>query len=182
LLFLAFFILYGMASGGLLAFTVSGLIDLHGLGLDTANTALTGHLFGVVGGILLAGFVVDKYPRHIVTASAALILAAVATLLPVFVGPMEGILIVIMIAAGVGLGAVLPARDLMLKAIIPAGQTGKVFGFVFVGYSIGVSLAPLLLGSLLDAGMPAMVFSISAGFAVLSLIAIASAYLLSPET
>ena len=95
---------------------------------------------------------------------------------------MEGILIVIMIAAGVGLGAVLPARDLMLKAIIPEGQTGKVFGFVFVGYSIGVSLAPLILGSLLDAGMPAMVFSISAGFAVLSLIAIASAYLLSPET
>jgi len=182
LLFLAFFILYGMASGGLLAFTVSGLIDLHGLGLDTANTALTGHLFGVVGGILLAGFVVDKYPRHIVTAAAALILAAVATLLPVFVGPMEGILIVIMIAAGVGLGAVLPARDLMLKAIIPVGQTGKVFGFVFVGYSIGVSLAPLLLGSLLDAGMPAMVFSISAGFAVLSLIAIAAAYLLSPKT
>lgn len=182
LLFLAFFILYGMASGGLLAFTVSGLINLHGLGLDAANTALTGHLFGVVGGILLAGIVVDKYPRHIITAAVALILAAIASLLPVLSLPSPIALIIIMTAAGIGLGAVLPARDLMLKALIPAGQTGKVFGFVFVGYSVGVSLAPLLLGSLLDAGLPSMVFIISAGFALLSLIAISAAHLLTPRS
>lgn len=181
LLFLAFFTLYGMASGGLLAFTVSGLIDLHGVALETANTALTGHLFGVVGGILLAGVVADRFPRHMVTAAGALALAAVASVLPVLGAPPGIALIAIMTIAGVGLGAVLPPRDLMLKALTPAGQTGKVFGFVFVGYSLGVSISPLLLGAFLDAGMPMLVFLGSAGFAALSLIAIYAAYLASSK-
>lgn len=182
LLFLAFFILYGLASGGLLAFTVSGLVDLHGLGLDAANTALTGHLFGVVGGILLAGMIADRYPRHIVIAFGALMLAAIATILPTVVTPTDMLLISLMIAAGFGLGAVLPPRDLMLKALIPAGQTGKVFGFVFVGYSVGVSVAPPVLGSLLDNGQPEMVFLISGGFAFLSLLAISAAHMLTPKS
>ncbi|MED6309090.1 MAG: MFS transporter, partial [Pseudomonadota bacterium] len=172
LLFLAFFILYGVASGGLLAFTVSGLINLRGIGLDAANTALTGHLFGVVGGIFLAGLIADRYPRHIVTGVAALALAAVATLLPVLGFSSAIALIVTMTLAGVGLGGVLPPRDLMLKAVIPPGQTGKVFGFVFVGYSLGVAVAPPALGSYLDAGQPSMVFIACAGFAALSLVAI----------
>ena len=60
LLFLGFFIAYGMVTGGLRAFSVTALVNLHGLGLDQANAALTGFLFGVVGGILLAGVIVDR--------------------------------------------------------------------------------------------------------------------------
>ena len=181
LLFLAFFTLYGMASGGLLAFTVSGLINLHGVALETANTALTGHLFGVVGGILLAGVIADRFPKYMITAAGALTLAAVASALPVLGAPPPIVLIAILTMAGVGLGAVLPPRDLMLKVLTPAGQTGKGFGFVFVGYSLGVSVSPLLLGAFLDAGMPALVFLGSAGFAVLSLVAIYAAYVSSPK-
>ncbi|MEL0110804.1 MAG: MFS transporter [Rickettsiales bacterium] len=176
------FILYGMASGGLLAFTVSGLVNLHGLGLDIANTALTAHLFGVVGGILLAGMIADRYPRHIVTAGGALLLAAGAAVLPAVFVPSGGALLVIMTVAGVGLGAVLPPRDLMLKALTPPGQTGKVFGFVFVGYAIGGSIAPLLLGSFLDAGRPELVFLVSSGFAILALVAITAVRALTPRT
>ncbi|MEE2689330.1 MAG: MFS transporter [Pseudomonadota bacterium] len=181
LLFLAFFTLYGMASGGLLAFTVSGLIDLHRLQLSVANTALTAHLFGVVAGILLAGIIADRYPRHIVTAALALILGTVASMIPMFGGLSDITLIAIMALAGIGLGAVLPPRDLMLRTLTPAGQTGKVFGFVFVGYSLGVSISPLMLGAFLDAGLPAMVFLTSATFALLSLFAIYAAYLSSPK-
>ena len=71
LMFLGFFIAYGMASGGLSAFTVIGLIELQGLSLDLANMALTGHLFGVVGGVALGGFIVDRFRRHGVTAAIA---------------------------------------------------------------------------------------------------------------
>ena len=112
------------------AFTVSGLINLHGVALETANTALTGHLFGVVGGILLAGFIADRFLKHMITAAGALILAAVASALPVLGAPPAIFLIAIMTMAGVGLGAVLPPRDLMLKALTPAGQTGKVFACI----------------------------------------------------
>ena len=115
------------------------------------------------------------------TEAGALILAAVASALPVLGAPPAIVLIAIITMAGVGLGAVLPPRDLMLKVLTPAGQTGKVFGFVFVGYSLGVSVSPLLLGAFLDAGMPALVFLGSAGFAALSLIAIYAAYVSSPK-
>lgn len=175
LLFLLFFILYGMSSGGLIAFTVSGLVDLHGISLADANTALSGHLFGVVAGILLAGVVVDRFSRHLVTAAVSLSLAAVACVLTAWL-PVPGPgLIALMVIIGVGLGAVLPARDLMLRALTPPGQSGKVFGFVFVGYSIGVSIAPILFGWFLDHGRPALVFVFAGVFAVLALGATAAA-------
>ncbi len=126
--------------------------------------------------------IADRYPRHIVTAGGALLLAAGAAVLPAVFVPSGGALLVIMAVAGVGLGAVLPPRDLMLKALTPPGQTGKVFGFVFVGYAIGGSIAPLLLGSFLDAGRPELVFLVSSGFAILALVAITAVRALTPRT
>lgn len=179
LLYLGFFVLYGMTSGGLIAFTVSGLVDLHGLALQDANTALTAHLFGVVAGILLAGIVADRFSRHLVTVGVALMIAAGAAASVVIASGSSLILIAVMTLAGVGLGAVLPPRDLMIRAIVPTGQTGKVFGFVFVGYSIGHSVAPLLFGWFLDAGQPALVFLFAALFALAALVVVAAAHRLS---
>tara|TARA_B100000676_G_C18084161_1_gene853656 strand:- start:342 stop:1589 length:1248 start_codon:yes stop_codon:yes gene_type:complete len=181
LLFLVFFILYGIASSGLIAFISSGLMELHSIGLEAANTALTAHLFGVVGGILLTGLIADRYSRHIVTGGAALVLATIATLLPTIGISSEIGLIVVMTLAGIGLGGVLPPRDLMLNAMIPRGQTGKVFGFVFVGYSLGYSVAPPALGAYLDLGQPAMVFIVCAGFAALSLVAVITANIMAEQ-
>jgi MFS transporter, FSR family, fosmidomycin resistance protein len=169
LLFLLYFILFAMGSSGLTAFTVSALINLHGLGLEQANAALTAHLFGMVGGILLAGIIADRYVRHLVTAAGSLVLAAVSLTLVVVLTPPGWVLIVIMTVAGVGLGGVLPVRDLMIRAVTPPGQSGKVFGFVFVGYAIGSSTAPVLYGWFLDAGAPALVFFAAAGFAMVAL-------------
>ena len=181
LLFLGFNILYGMATGGLLAFTVSAMMNLHGLALDLASTALTGHLFGVVGGILLAGIIADRYPAHQITAAGAMLLAAAATVLPALLSPGGMALIIIMIVSGIGLGAVLPPRDLMVRALTPPGETGKVFGFVFVGYSVGISAVSVLFGWLLDGGMPEMVFTLSAVFAILALLTITAAHALTPR-
>ena len=175
LMFLAFFIAYGMASGGLTAFTVSALVNLQGLGLDQANGALTGYLFGVVSGILLGGVIVDKFPRHLLTANGSLVLAAAAVITPVLIAPPGIGLIIIMTLTGVGMGAVLPPRDLMIKAITPPGESGKVFGFIFVGYSIGGGIAPLLFGWLLDRGMPGSIFILTAGFVAVSILAVTAA-------
>jgi FSR family fosmidomycin resistance protein-like MFS transporter len=70
----------------------------------------------------------------------------------------------------------------MLRALTPAGQTGKVFGFVFVGYSIGVAVAPILFGWVLDDGLPAYVFIFAAVFALLAMAATAAAHRLTPAT
>ncbi|NKB58044.1 MAG: MFS transporter [Alphaproteobacteria bacterium] len=179
LLFLGFFIFYGMASGGLVAFTASSLINLHGLSVDLANTALTGHLFGVVGGIFFAGLIVDRFNRHGITAAGAMILATAFVLLPLVAGLPHIALIAIMIVVGIGLGLVLPPRDLMVREMTPPGQTGKVFGFVFVGFAVGSGLTPLFFGWLLDAGMPHMVFVIAAAFMAIALCSITAARKLS---
>jgi FSR family fosmidomycin resistance protein-like MFS transporter len=169
LLFLGFFIFYGMASGGLVAFTASSLINLHGLTVDLANTALTGHLFGVVGGIFIAGFIVDRFNRHGITATGAMVLAVAFVLLPLIAGLPHIALIAIMVVVGIGLGLVLPPRDLMIREMTPPGQTGKVFGFVFVGFAVGSGLTPLLFGWLLDTGRPELVFALAAAFMTLAL-------------
>ena len=179
LLFLLFFITYGMASGGLIAFTAGGLITLHGISVDAANTALTGHLFGIVGGILLAGLIVDRFPQHGITAGAAMVLAAIFVVLPLRVGSNPVLLIAIMTFVGIGLGLVLPPRDLMVRAMTPPGQTGKVFGFVFVGFAVGSGITPLFFGWLLDNGQPELVFSAVAAFIFLALCAITTAQKLS---
>jgi MFS family permease len=175
LLYLGFFIAYGMASGGLSAFTVIGLIELRGLSLDLANMALTGYLFGVVGGVAMGGFIVGRFRRHGVTAAAALALAIGFVLLPALLGLPALALVAIMTIVGLGMGAVLPPRDLMIRAMTPPGQSGKVFGFVFVGYAVGASLTPLFFGWLLDRGSPALVFFLTAVFLVAALAAITAA-------
>jgi MFS family permease len=179
LLFLAFFVFYGMASGGLVAFTASSLITLHGVGIDIANTALTGHLFGIVGGILIAGLIVDRFQRHGVTAVGAMLLAAIAVLLPLIAGLHAFALVAIMTLVGIGLGLVLPPRDLMVRAMTPPGQTGKVFGFVFVGFAVGSGATPLFFGWLLDTGRPEYVFVAASTFMVTALLAIIAARKLS---
>ena len=181
LLFLSYFILYGMAGGGLTAFTVSSLINLHGIGLDMANGALTGYLFGIVGGIIAGGLFADRFPRHIFTSMVGLGLVALAAIASALLTPPAYAFLFILAVAGFGMGVILPARDLMIRKIVPPGDSGKVFGFIFVGYSIGGSLAPLFYGWILDLGEPAMVFLVSASFALLALVAVVLANLVSPK-
>jgi MFS transporter, FSR family, fosmidomycin resistance protein len=174
LLFLLFFVFYGLAAGGLVAFTASTLIGLHGISTEWANIALSGHLFGVVGGVVLAGLAIDRIGRHTTIASLSLLLAGSVVLLPL-ANSWDGLsLTLIMTMVGVGLGSVLPPRDLMVRAATPSGQSGKTFGFVFVGYTVGASLSPLLFGWLLDSNQPTLVFVLAALFVLLSLFAILS--------
>jgi FSR family fosmidomycin resistance protein-like MFS transporter len=182
LLFLLFFILYGLAAGGLVAFTASTLISLHGITTEWANLALSGYLFGIVGGVVLSGLAIDRLGRHAVIASLALLLAALAVLLPTTMS-WDGVsLTMTMTVVGIGLGAVLPPRDLMVRASTPHGQSGKVFGFVFVGYTVGASLSPLFFGWLLDSNWPALVLGFAAIFTALSLVAILAAQRASKST
>ncbi len=181
LLFLAYFVFYGMAGGGMTAFTVTGLMLLHDVGLDLANGALTGYLFGIVGGIVVGGFVSDRYTRHMVISTGGLLLVAAAALTPAVASPPALLFITVMASAGFGMGVILPARDLMIRKLVPPGESGKVFGFIFVGYSIGGSLAPPIYGWLLDMDLPSMVFQMAAVFAMLALLAVSAASALTPK-
>ena len=64
------------------------------------------------------------------------------------------VLIIVMSLGGLLNGIIQPSRDMMVRAVTPAGSFGKVFGFVTTGFNLGGMVAPLLYAWLMDHGEP----------------------------
>ena len=47
-----------------------------------------------------------------------------------------------------------PSRDLLVRAAAPRNATGRVYGVVYSGLDIGISIAPFMFGALMDAHQP----------------------------
>jgi MFS family permease len=62
----------------------------------------------------------------------------------------------LMALIGLGVGVAGPSRDLLVRHAATAqfGATayGRVYGFVYSGLDVGLAIAPLVFGPLLDAG------------------------------
>lgn len=171
LLFFALFCAITFTTSGIYAFTISALIDLRGTPYPLANAALTAFLMASAFGVLLGGFVADRFGRHDLVASMALVLAAATILVPALTEPSAVLLVSAMAVSGLAFGTVQPARDMMVRAITPAGEMGKAFGFLSVGMSVGSSVSPLLFGWLMDSGRPESVFVAAALFMAVTLLA-----------
>ena len=65
---------------------------------------------------------------------------------------------VVFAIAGLANGLVAPSRDMLIRAVTPPGEMGKVFGFVSVGYNIGGIIAPVMFGYILDHAEPGLLF------------------------
>ena len=59
---------------------------------------------------------------------------------------------------GFGAGIAGPSRDLLVRAAAPRNATGRVYGVVYSGLDVGLSLSPLLFGALMDTHHPGGVF------------------------
>jgi len=168
LLFFGFFAAYGMASGGIMSFTVIGLGKLYGLDPASAGAVLTTALLALAFGILAGGELPDRERLQVYVTGAALIGGGALTALAGFADIGVVGLAVLLGVAGFAMGVVLPARDLILRRITPPGSTGRVIGFVFVGLSIGGGLAPLLFGWTMDREWPVLLFLGCGAFLVLA--------------
>jgi len=168
LLFFGFFAAYGMASGGIMSFTVIGLDKLYGLDPASAGAVLTTALLALAFGILAGGELPDRERLQVYVTGAALIGGGALTALAGFADIGVVGLAVLLGVAGFAMGVVLPARDLILRRITPPGSTGRVIGFVFVGLSIGGGLAPLLFGWTMDHEWPVLLFLGCGAFLVLA--------------
>ena len=82
-------------------------------------------------------------------------------------------LIAIASIGGFFFGAMLPARDMILRAATPAGAFGKVFGFVTNGFNIAGILAPPLFGAMLDHGASPLFFYTVTAFGIASVVSVA---------
>jgi predicted MFS family arabinose efflux permease len=176
LLFFLFFLLGSMAGSGIQAWLITILHDVKGLELALASTALMAYMIGTSAGVLLGGWVVDRWKGFIALFVAGLTLFSATLTLLVGVLPVGGIAaIAIMFIAGAGLGASRTPRDIMLKDAAPPGEIGKVFGFVSSSLPLGGALTPVPFGFLIDHGHAEWVLVLAALILVASILCMGTA-------
>jgi len=152
-----FFFASMMGLSGLQNFAPSVLNHVYGLPLTAAASALTVFLLGGAMGIAAGGFLAARFEAHervvaVLLVSAALLALALAT------GSVPHAAVTpIMAVFGFFTGTATPSRDLLVRraAMERFGQRsfGRIYGFVYSGLDTGLSVAPVLLGPLMDRGM-----------------------------
>ena len=167
---LLFFFCLAMANGGIQTFTVVGMGATHGTPASVANVALSGFLLFSAGGVLLGGIIADRTPHHERVAALGFACTSTMAILMAWVNMPAAILIGVMSLGGLLNGIIQPSRDMMVRAVTPAGSFGKVFGFVTTGFNFGGVISPLLYAWLMDRGEPRAIFMIVVAFIFLALV------------
>jgi FSR family fosmidomycin resistance protein-like MFS transporter len=169
-MFFAFFMVSAMAGAGISSWLITILHQVHGLAIEAASSSLTGYMVGMIGGVLIGGWVADRTERHLPFVVVLTVGAAALLLLVGVVSFAELPTIAVLFAAGLMTGASRTPRDVMVKDAAPPGQIGKVFGFVSSGMSLGGAIMPVPYGMIIDAGRPDLVLVVVAGLLLLSLL------------
>lgn len=168
LLSLCFYVMLAMM-GTLQTYGIVALEALWGTPLSLATGALTAYLAMSAIAVLVGGIVSSRTERHDVVAMIGLAMNAL-TLIPIaFFDLGTAILIGLMGVSGFFNGLLQPSRDMIVRAVTPPGEFGKVFGFVTTGFNIGGVIAPPVFGYMMDNGAPQMIFL---GAALAALLAI----------
>jgi MFS family permease len=167
LLLLLFYVGTALANGAITQFSVAALIDIYGIPLTLANTALTAYMLAALAVTLPGGWIADKTTRHNMVLIVCFGVSAVLIALVGFGGMPFWLAVVLIGAAGAMRGLVNASRDVMVRFAAPKDSVGTVFGFVTTGFMIGQALSPAIYGVMMDSGSPSLIFLVSAGFSIL---------------
>ncbi|HET9149466.1 MAG TPA: MFS transporter [Alphaproteobacteria bacterium] len=172
LIMFLFFSMTSIQSNGIQSFFVSGLSAVHsGTSIAAGSAALTAYLSLLAVGVLGGGWVVDMFGRQDVTAAVAFAISTVIMLLIAFFDIGYVGLVLIMGISGLMQGAIRPARDMMVRALVPKAAMGRAFGFVSSGQAIGGACAPIAFGWFIDIGRADVIFYALALFTGLCVLA-----------
>ena len=171
---LAFFTMLALAGGGISNFSIVALVALYDTPLWVANTALSTYLFLSALGVLLGGVIADRTRHHTRVAALGFALSAIVVLVIGTVPLGAAPLVTLMATAGLLSGIIQPSRDMIVRAVTPAGSFGKVFGFVTTGFNLGNVAGPLFFGWLMDRGEPRAIFLAVVGITLLSLLTVST--------
>jgi MFS family permease len=170
-----FFVISTMASNGISGFSISALTKMHDIPEWALGFSVTGYMLASAFAVLAGGYLADKLPMSASMFAGLGFLAAAAIVASVGLFALPYALMILLFPlAGFCLGVIRPARDLMVRDVAPKGQSGKVFGFVFSGQSLGGAIAPVFYGLILDHFAPENVFFVSAGFLLLGVFTVIS--------
>jgi len=166
-----FFLISAMALAGIQSFSPSALHDLYGMPITLATMGITVFMLAGAAGILAGGFLAARTLHHDRVLAAAFGLSGGFAAL-IGTGTLPGALVLPTLAVvGFGSGMAGPSRDLLVRAAAPRNATGRVYGVVYSGLDIGLSLSPLLFAALMDAHHPGGVFVLVGALQVLALAA-----------
>jgi MFS family permease len=149
-------------------------VGLYDTPLWVANSALTGYLLMAALGVLLGGVIADRTRHHTRVAAIGFALSASVILVIATVALGSVPLIALMAVAGLLSGVIQPSRDMIVRAVTPAGSFGKVFGFVTTGFNVGGVIGPLLFGWLMDRGEPRAIFLAVVAITLVSLLTVST--------
>ncbi|MFL5303015.1 MAG: MFS transporter, partial [Anaeromyxobacteraceae bacterium] len=172
-----FFLVSTMSFGAIQNFAPAVFAAVYGLSLASATTALTAYHLGSAAGILAGGFLAGRHPAREERVIATMLLLAALTAIGLATGAAPAwVVLPGMAIVGFCTGAATPSRDLLVRraALSRCGPDalGRVYGFVYSGLDVGLAVAPLLFGGLLDRGHHLLVLG---GVATLQILAVAAA-------
>lgn len=158
-----FFFVLTFPLGAVQNFSTPALQAMANVPLTTAAAALSGYMvIGAIGQIV-GGFAVSRGwwdPDKGVAIALAISAATLALAASAFVGNFGAfVLVALVTCSGFGVGMAAPSRDLLIKRATPKGATGRVYGAVYSGLDVGLAVAPLLFGYMMDHHMPRGVFA-----------------------
>jgi len=163
----AYFAMTAFAGSGLQTFSITALVSGYGIALKVATLGLTGYLVGSAGGMVLGGFLADRTRHHHRVAMGGIATAATLMLLLSVIAGHALAVAPVMMLAGIANGITAPSRDVLIRRAAAGAGMGSVFGFVYSGFDLGSSTAPLLFGALLDHHAPHAVFvAVACAFAL----------------
>ena len=176
-----FFVMLSMSQGGLSTFAVAAFVAIQEVSLQQAQMALTMFLVGSAVGVLLGGFIADRTRHHEWVAVAGFLGTAVVVFVVGNVMLSAGWIIGAMTLAGLNFGAIMPSRDMLVRAVTPEGSMGKVFGFVSTGLNLGGAITPVFFGWLMDQGEPRLLFWFAPAFMMLATLTVLAARFSQPK-
>jgi MFS transporter, FSR family, fosmidomycin resistance protein len=148
----AFFTVYAMALGGVQSFAPAAAAQLHAVPAAQVALCLSIYMVCAGAGMVLGGHLLSDPRRSVHIAAAGFGVSAVLAL-GLGLGAWSPAAVLLLFGLmGFGTGIAGPSRDLLVKQATPPGATGRVYGVVYSGLDVGMTLAPLLFGTLMDAG------------------------------
>jgi len=163
LILFSYFLFSSLAGSGINNITVVSLMKNYGIDLVAANQPLDGYLWGTAAGVLLGGWLVDRFGRPNLIAGGLMAVSAVClAIIPIGGMPFAAV-VVLMTLVGTFSGASAPSRDILVRQAAGPTTVGVAFGFTSTGFSVAGAVMPPIYGWLLDIGRLDVAFMLMIG-------------------
>lgn len=168
-----FFVFVSAAIGASQNFAPTIFQKVYDIDVPSAAMSVTTMMLGSALGMGFGGWLVMRSRNLERNISAALVFGVLSAIVIGLGAGTAGIALVLIGLMGFGIGLSGPSRDMLIRSATPPGATGRVYGVVYSGLDVGIAVAPVLFGGMLDRGFVAEVFY---GIALCLVLAIVTAW------